>query len=91
MPNYTTVVARMDSYGNAASLLPKLQQIYRQAQEVDDAITLYQAGTDSHFNTAINSIFSTAERTELGAMLENLQTLTSAWAAQHSTLLGAGE
>lgn len=79
----------MTSYGEAASLLPKLQAIYRQCQEVDDAITLYQSNTNADFNTAINAIFTPAERAQLATMLTNVQTLTAAWEANHATLLAA--
>ncbi|MCC6458053.1 MAG: hypothetical protein IT328_24070 [Caldilineaceae bacterium] len=88
MPNYAIVTQRMSSYGQAAALLPKLQQIYQQCQEVDDAITLYMSGTNADFVAAINSIFTPAERGELAAMLENVQLLVATWQAQHSVLLG---
>ncbi|MCC6458059.1 MAG: hypothetical protein IT328_24100 [Caldilineaceae bacterium] len=88
MPNYTVVQQKMTSYGNAAALLPKLQAIYQQCQEVDDAITLYMSGTNADFNAAINAIFTPAERAELAAMLENVQLLVTTWQAQHGTLLG---
>ena len=87
MPNYTVVRQRMSSYGEAASLLPRLRQIYDQCQEVAEAITLYQSGTDADFNAAIQSIFTATERAELAAMLTNVQTLVNTWTAQHSTLL----
>lgn len=87
MPNYAVVTQRMSSYGQAAALLPKLQQIYIQCQEVDDAITLYNSGTNTDFNQAIEAIFSVSERQELAAMLNNVRTLVDLWAAQHGTLL----
>lgn len=87
MPNYDVVNARMSSYGRAAQVLPQLQQIYLQCQQVATSITLYQAGSNTDFNTAINAIFTPAERAELAAMLENVQLLSQTWATQHSTLL----
>lgn len=88
MPNYAVVTQRMSSYGQAAALLPKLQQIYAHCQEVDDAITLYQSGSNVDFNQAIEAIFSVSERQELAAMLNNVRTLVDLWTAQHPTLLG---
>lgn len=89
MPSYTTVRARLDSYGRAATVLPQLQQIYAQAQAVAGSINTYQAGTDTDFNTAINSIFTPAERAELAAMLTQINALVNNWTAEHATLLGA--
>lgn len=89
MPDYTNVRTRVDAANRAAAVLPQLQQIYRQSQAVSAAITLYQASTDTLFNQAVDDIFSGAEKAELADMLANLQTLTAAWAANHSTLLEA--
>lgn len=87
MPNYSIVRQRVSSYGKAASLLPKLKQVYQQCQEIDDAITLYQAGTDADFNAAVNAIFTAPERAQLAAMLTNVEQLVTLWTAQHSNLL----
>jgi hypothetical protein len=88
MANFTVVRQRVTSYSSAAALLPQLQQIYQQSQAVQAAINLYNAGTDADFNSAINSIFTAEERAQLATMLANLNTLVTAWANNHATLLG---
>lgn len=91
VPNYTVVTQRVSSYNEAAALLPKLQAIFSQCKEVSTAITLYQAGTNADFNTAVNAIFTQVERAQLASMLTNVNQLVSVWTAQHATLLAFNE
>lgn len=77
----------MNAYGRAAALLPSLQQIYRQSQEVAAIIALYQSGADPHFNAAIESIFTPAERQQLLAMLTNTSQLVTAWTNNYLNLV----
>lgn len=87
MANFTTVRARLDSYGRAAALLGQLQTIYRQAQLVQDAVGDYNEGSDADFVAAVDAIFTAGERQQLATMLGNLNTLVTAWTNNHSTLL----
>lgn len=88
MPNFTTVSNRMGNFSRAAQVLPQLQQIYEQCKAVGSSIDFYQAGGNTDFNTAINSIFNASERSQLATMLTQLNQLTTAWEANHQTLLG---
>lgn len=41
------------------------------------------AGTDPTLNAAFNALFTAAERTELAAMIAQLQTLKADWEVTH--------
>ena len=88
MASTAVVQARLNSMSRAATVLPQLQTIYRQAQFAQSAINAYTAGTDPVFNQAVNDIFSAGERAQLQTMLTQLNSLVSAWTTNHSTLLG---
>ncbi len=87
MANYTTVRNRTNAYNRAAALLPQLQAIYQQAQAVQSALGDYNANTNPDFNAAIDSIFSTNERTQLAAMLTSLNSLVTTWGNNNAALL----
>lgn len=71
----------------AAALLPQLQEVYKQSQFAQAAINDYVANSDPTFNNAVNSIFTAGERSELQAMLTQLNSLVSNWSSQHAALL----
>lgn len=81
MPDYTAVNDRFDSIRDAKYLQDRLQNAYEACQVVKGAVELYQAGTDTDFNAAIDAIFTAAERQELGQMLGNINTMLDAWEA----------
>lgn len=88
MPNFLATQQKLDSINKAAMLLNQLKTIYGQCLQTQGSIELYQAGTDATFNQTINSIFTSAERSELAQMLTQISNLVDNWEANHATLLG---
>lgn len=88
MANFTAVRTKLNSYSRAAALLGQLQDIHQQAKDVQSSVNDYQAGADPDFVAAINAVFTAGERAQLAAMLGNLNTLVTAWTANHAALLG---
>lgn len=89
-------MANFDGYENKANaarrafnLLAQIRNIYESGKQVQAALTLYQAGSDVAFNAAINAIFTTAERQELGQMLSQINALITDWEANHAGALGS--
>lgn len=76
---YTTIRAKLDTYNQAASILPQIQALYTQAQSILDLVALYQAGTDATFNEAVNLLFTAPERQKLGQLTTALQTMVDDW------------
>lgn len=87
MSRYTVIRGRMDKYNQAAAILPQLQALYAQAQTIVATVELYQAGTDAAFNSAVDDVFSVAERTKLAQIATNLRTLITAWQTNHAAIL----
>lgn len=87
MANFATVQTRLNSLNRAAGLLEQLRTIYRQTQFAKQAIADYQANTDPVFRQAIDDIFPASERSQLAAMLTQLNNIDSNWTANHTNLL----
>jgi hypothetical protein len=71
--------ATRQAQSQAYNILDNLRNIYRDAKSAQDALTLYQAGTDPTFNAAVNGLYPAGELTTLGQMLNHLNTLATAW------------
>jgi hypothetical protein len=87
MPNFTVVQQKLDSYNKASALLAQVRATYQQAKQVQAALALYTAGTDTDFNQTINAIFSAGERQQLNQMLTQVSALVTNWEANHANLL----
>ena len=90
MANFDTSATRRESVKSANNLLPHIQHIYQSCKSAQTLLALYQAGTDATFNAAVNALFTSAERTELGQMLADINTLVTAWEANHGSAIAAG-
>lgn len=88
MANFDTTALTLSSITQATSLLGGVRGLYSQAKQIQALLALYGAGTDPKFVAAINTIFSAAERTELNAMLTDVNALVTAWEANHKAPLG---
>lgn len=88
MANFDGAAAKLQSARDATNLLQLLRATYTTAKQVQSALALYQAGTDPVFVAAINALFTSAERSELGAMGAQLATLVSDWEASHAGAIG---
>ncbi len=88
MANFDTTPATLSSIGQAASLIGGIRGLYSQAKSMQSLLALYVAGTDPKFNAAINTIFTATERTELNAMLTQVNALVTDWETSHRAALG---
>jgi hypothetical protein len=88
MALFDTIDATLQSVSAAQSLLSGIRGLYRQAKGTQTYLQLYAANTDPKFNAAVNTLFSAAERSELNAMLTQINTLIADWEANHKAPLG---
>jgi len=88
MANFDTTRAKITSVTNAAILVQTIQATYRDAKTAQGLLNLYTAGSDTVFNSAVNALFTSGERSELGQMLTQLNSLISDWEANHAAVLG---
>ena len=84
---FETAETKIQAVSRAGNVLGRLRTLYVYGKEIEAALALYQAGSDPAFNAAINALFSSAERAELGVMLGDITTLTTAWETNHAAAL----
>lgn len=85
---FETTTIKIRAVNRAGNVLGRLRTLYSNAKEIQAALELYQAGTDPAFNAAVDALFSSAERADLGVMLGNINTLVTAWETNHAAALG---
>ena len=85
---FTTTDQKISSVNQAASLIHDLRTLYTQAKAIQTKLALYTAATDTTFNTAINAIFTSTDRTELGQMLAQIDALATDWETNHRGPIG---
>ncbi len=85
---FETFTTKAAGVQKAELLLHQIRQIYRTAKATQAILTDYQAGTDAALIAAANALLTTAERTEIAAMVAQLTTLTADWEANHAAAVG---
>ena len=85
---FSTARDRIAAVERASNVLGQLRTAYTFGATLRDALALYQAGTDPAFNAAFNALFTQADRTELGAMINQLSTLMTDWETNHAAAIG---
>jgi hypothetical protein len=83
--------AKQESVKQANNLLDHIRHLYASGKSIQAQLALYQAGTDTAFNAAVNALFTAGERTELSAMLSQVNTLVSSWETSHRAAIGLPE
>lgn len=78
---FETYDATVQSVSKGLDLLNQLRSLYANAKQAQEKLALYQAGTDTKFNNTINNVFTSGERSTLGSMLSNINSLITAWEA----------
>ena len=81
---FDTAQTKIRAVSRAGNVLGLLRTVYAHANELTQALTTYQAGTDPTLNAAFNALFTPAERIELAAMIAQLQALKADWEANHT-------
>ena len=85
---FETQPTKLAGVHRAATLLHELRQIYQTGKIVQQKLVDYQAATDPAMNAAVNALFTSAERTELNAMLSQINTLVADWETNHAAAVG---
>jgi hypothetical protein len=86
--NFDTHQEKANAARKAFNVLALVRSVYESGKQVQLALALYQAGTDPVFNAAVNALFTSAERTELGQMLAQINALVTDWETNHRGALG---
>jgi hypothetical protein len=90
MPNFDNAPARLQSFHDAQNVPRMYRAIYDQAKILLAFMARYQAASDPVFNAAIDTLFTSAERNELGAMLGSITALVNDWEMNHPSAVHGG-
>lgn len=86
--SFENYAAKQSGIQRGTNLLHRIRQIYSIGKDVQTLMTDYQAATDPAMNATINALLTAGERTEIGAMLSNIDQLVTAWEQNHAAALG---
>jgi hypothetical protein len=87
MADFSTIKTKRNSIDNAYRLLDNIRATYANAKQAQTLLNLYTANTDPTFNAAINALFTSAHRTELAAMLAQINALVADWETNHASAI----
>ena len=91
MPAFdSTTRLKIASVHEASRIIQIIASVYIQAKRAQELLQLYTSGTDAPFVAAVNAMMTPAERQEIGAMLSDVNTLVTAWEAQHPGVIASG-
>jgi ABC-type transport system substrate-binding protein len=90
MGNFDQAAARLQSFYDAQNVPRMYRGIYDQSKVLITFMTRYQVANDPPFNAAIDALFTSAERNELGAMLAAVQALINDWETNHPAAVHGG-
>jgi hypothetical protein len=89
MANFDTFTAKMEAVQQASMIVPLLRNMYQSAAQLRAFRALYVAGTNPVFNQAVDALHSTAEFTEIAAMITQTTSLATDWETNHAGALTA--
>lgn len=84
MANFDNSATKRESVHAANNLLSNIRNMYLIGKDIQALLNRYQAGTDPVFNAAVNALYTASERTELGAMLAQVNALVSDFETNHA-------
>jgi hypothetical protein len=91
MANFdNTTRAKIESVHTASRMLQIISSVYTQAKSAQGLLTLYSSGSDPVFVAAVNAMLTASERSEVGAMLADLNTLITVWERDHAGVIASG-
>jgi len=87
MADFSNIVTRRAAFSTATAVLDRILAVYAAAAAVRDTLALYQAGTDADLTTAINGVFSSAQRSELAQIATALAAFATDMETNHQSVL----
>lgn len=86
----TTTRTKIESVHTASRLMQIIYSAYVQAKAAQSMLVLYTSGSDPVFNAAVNAMLTPTERSELGQMLNQINSLCLDWETNHATVISQG-
>lgn len=91
MANFdSTSRAKIESVHTASRIVQIVYSVYAQAKSAQALLQLYGGGTDPVFVSAVNAMLTPSERTELNAVLTQINTFCQDMEANHVNLVASG-
>lgn len=82
--------AKIESVHTASRLIQVIYSVYTQAKAAQGLLNLYTAATDPAFNAAVNAMLLASERTEIGQVLTQINSLVADLETNHAALISSG-
>ena len=76
---------------DVGNLLDGVRNLYIEAKGIQAKVALYQAGTDSQFNAAVNAIIPLADRQRLATLSTSLGSIITDLETNYSDLINPPE
>lgn len=90
MADFSGFKARRGAFDRASGLVARILASYSAAAGVAAELAAYQGGLDAELTAGVNSVFTAAQRQELGVIAQKLATLAADLEANHSSILSSG-
>lgn len=88
MADFGGIQPTIQSVNQAAGLVNAVRGAYSQLKTVQAFMALYTANTDQTFTAAVNTIFTSAQRSELGNIAGDMGALITELETNHRSALG---
>lgn len=88
MANFDNSQPTIQSMNQATGVLNAVRGAYAQLKTVQAFMALYTANTNPPFNAAVNTLFTPAERSELGNIAGDMGALITELETNHRSALG---
>ncbi len=81
MANFDGTTTAIQSQTEANDLQNEVRSLYLKAKSMQTRMQKYQVGTDPKFKSAIENLYTLAERAVINTMLSNANSLVTTWEA----------
>jgi len=78
---------KLDAVRMASGVLDRMRAAYGAARGAQEAVLLYNAGTNPAFNAAMNALYTNAQLVEFGVIGQRFNTLLVDGDANHASLI----
>ena len=88
MADFTNHEQKEASVAEALAIRNAIRSWYAAGKAIKRYIDRYAAGADTTYNSAVNALYTAAQRTELSAVATKAQANTADLEANHASLVG---
>jgi hypothetical protein len=88
MAKFDKVATKVSAYQDVTGILAAIRTTYAQMKRLQGLLTRYNAGLDTEYIGAVNTMFTAADKTELGTVLTKINSLVTDLETNHREAIG---